>query len=223
MQELQALQADFTRIQSQTTSQNPMAVLQSQLNKMTLNAPAPSATLSTSNTFTCVPTALNQQNQQPTYSRQQATAQQPFIITEEMKAAVRQLINMLPHHPDTGAGQAAYAAQLAQWNVKWGESTRVTQETGYPLKPGTAAIASSECFACRTHGHNGQNCPLPVNHAECLTQKEAAWRAIASRTLGAYNRAAATPISLVINNSYEEPRGWIEEEIEQQGKVDVSA
>jgi hypothetical protein len=123
MQELQVLRADFTRIQSQTTSQNPMATLQSQLNKMTLNAPAPSATLSTSNTFTRVPMALNQQNQQPTYSHQQATAQQPFIITEEMKAAVRQLINTLPHHPDTGAGQAAYAAQLAQWNAKWGEST----------------------------------------------------------------------------------------------------
>jgi hypothetical protein len=91
------------------------------------------------------------------------------------------------------------------------------------LKPGTAAIASSECFVCRTHGHNGRNCPLPVNHAERLTRKEAAWRAIASRTLGAYNRAAATPISLVINNGYEEPRGWIEEEIEQQGKVDGSA
>jgi hypothetical protein len=121
-QELQALRADFTQIQSQTTSQNLMATLQSQLHKMTLNAPAPSATLSTSNTFTCVPTALNQQNQQPTYSHQQATVQQPFIITDEMRAAVRQLINTLPHHPDTGAGQAAYAAQLTQWNAKWGES-----------------------------------------------------------------------------------------------------
>jgi hypothetical protein len=47
-----------------------------------------------------------------------------------------------------------------------------------------------------------------------------AWRTIVSKTLGAYNRAAATPISLIINNGYEEPRGWIEEEIEQQGKVD---
>ncbi|KAG0696996.1 hypothetical protein DFH29DRAFT_782892, partial [Suillus ampliporus] len=55
--------------------------------------------------------------------------------------------------PDTTTGQTAYATQLAQWNMKWGENTRVTQETGYPLRPGTATIASSECFTCGTHGH----------------------------------------------------------------------
>jgi hypothetical protein len=41
---------------------------------------------------------------------------------EEMKTAVQQLINMFPHHPDTGVGQIAYTAQLAQCNAKWGES-----------------------------------------------------------------------------------------------------
>ncbi|KAG1830077.1 hypothetical protein DFJ58DRAFT_671694, partial [Suillus subalutaceus] len=113
-------------------------------------------------------------------------------------------------------------AQLAQWNAKWGEGARVTQEMGYPLKPGTAAIASSECFACGTHGHNGRNCPLPSDHTERLTRRESAWRAITSKVLGAYNRATATPISLVMNSKYEETQAWIEEIPEQQGKVDGS-
>jgi hypothetical protein len=145
------------------------------------------------------------------------------MITEELKAAVRQLIQGMPHHPDNATGQAAYAAQLLQWNMRWGENTRVTQETGYPLKPGTAAIASSECFACGTHGHNGRNCPLPPDHAERLTRKESAWRAITSKVLGAYNRATATPISLVMSGEYEKTQAWIEEIEEQQGKADGSA
>lgn len=196
--------------------------LQRQFNKITLNPVTPSPTSLTNSTVTRIPAAANQQNPQPTYSRQQATTQQPLIITEEMKNTVRQLINALPHHPDNVIGRTAYTAQLTQWNTKWGESTRVTQETGYPLKPSTAAIASSECFACGTHGHNGRNCPLPLDHAERLTRKESAWRAIASRILGAYNRATATPISLVMNNEYEETSAWVEEIAEQQGKVDGS-
>jgi hypothetical protein len=53
--------------------------------------------------------------------------------------------------------------------------------------------------------------------------KESAWRAIVSRALGAYNRAAAIPISLVTSNNYETQGAWIKEIMEQQGKVDGSA
>jgi hypothetical protein len=106
---------------------------------------------------------------------------------EELKANVQQLVALLPQHPDTPAGNAAYASQVAQWNAKWGEMTRVTHKTGYLLKPGTAAIGSSECFVCRMHEHNGRNCQLPVDHAERLTHKETAWRAIVSRVLRAFN------------------------------------
>jgi hypothetical protein len=201
-QELTTLRADLARVQSRAPLQNSIAALQSQFNKMSVSAPAPSTTPPTNSAFARVPAAFNRQNQQSVYSRQQITTQQPLTITEETKTAVRQLINVLPHQPDTATGQMAYTAQLAQWNAKWGENTRVTQETGYPLKPGTAAVASSECFACGTHGHNGRNCPIPMDHAERLSRKESAWRAIVSRTLGAYNRAVATPISLVINNGY---------------------
>jgi len=145
------------------------------------------------------------------------------MIMEEMKTMVRQLVQAMPQQQDNVVGQAAYVVQLAQWNAKWGESAQVTQETGYPLKLGTAMIALSECFACGTHGHNGQNCPLPSDHMERLTHKESAWRAIVSKALCAYNRAAAIPISLVMSNNYETQGAWIEEIMEQQGKVDGSA
>jgi hypothetical protein len=156
------------------------------------------------------------------YSRQPTIMQQLLTITEETKAAIWQLVQASPHHPDNAAGQAAYAAQLAQWNTRWGENVRVTQETGYPLKPGTAAIALSECFACGVHGHNGRNCPLPPDHTERLSRKESAWRAIISKALGAYNRATATPILLVMNSGYEETQAWTEESTKQQGKGDGS-
>jgi hypothetical protein len=45
---------------------------------------------------------------------------------------------------------------------------------------------------------------------------------IVSKVLGVYNRATATPISLVMNSEYEEMQAWIEEITEQQGKADGS-
>jgi len=222
-QELRALRADVARMQTRAPVQNPITALQNQLNKMSLSSTMTPPTPAANSTYSRAPVIHGNQSQQPMYSRQATTAQQPLVITEDTKTAIRQLIQALPQQPDNAAGQAAYAAQLAQWNAKWGENTRVTHETGYPLKPGTAAIASSECFACGTHGHNGRNCPMPADHAERLSRKEAAWRAIVSKVLGAYNRATATPISLVMNSEYEEAQAWIEEITEQQGKADGSA
>ncbi|KAG2074663.1 hypothetical protein BDR04DRAFT_1092869 [Suillus decipiens] len=197
-QELRALRADLARVQLRILQQDSeMALLQNQLNKMTISTSTPPAILSSNSTYARVPITANCQNSQSTYSRQPATPQQPMVVTDKLKTTVRQLILMMPHHPDDAIGHAAYAAQLTQWNTKWGESTRVTQETGYPLKPGTAAVASGECFACGTHGHDGQNCPLPLDHAERLTRKESAWREIVSEVLGVYNRATAAPILLV--------------------------
>lgn len=79
-----------------------------------------------------------------------------------MKNSIWQLIAASPHHADNPGGQTAYAAQLNQWNVKWGEVHKLA------MKLGTAAITSSECFSYGTHGHNRRNCGLPVNYAERL-------------------------------------------------------
>lgn len=101
---------------------------------------------------------------------------------------------------------------------------RVTPETGYPLKPGTAAIASSECFNCGTHGHNSRNCVLPADHTERLSHKEAAWRAIVSKALRPFNCTTATPISLVTNHMSGYASAWIEEILDQEeGKGSGSA
>ncbi|KAG1841575.1 hypothetical protein F4604DRAFT_1939384 [Suillus subluteus] len=219
-QELKVLCADLARVQLRTPQQNPITALQSQLNKLTLS---PTASLSNSS-YSRVATTPTSQNPQNTYSRQPATSQQQFVIMEDVKTIVRQLVNAIPQQPDSPSGKAAYVNQLAQWNAKWGENTRVTHETGYPLKPGTAAISSGECFGCGTHGHNGRNCPLPGDHAERLSRKEAAWRAITSKVLGAFNRNLTTPISLVVNHTLQYNAAWIEELTEQdEGKAEGSA
>ncbi|KAG0698802.1 hypothetical protein DFH29DRAFT_809868 [Suillus ampliporus] len=179
------LRADVARLQ-QRNPQNPITALQNQFSRMSINPPK-ILNMPLNSNVTRVPAQQASQYPQPSFSRQPTTAPQPLVITEDLKNAVRQLALSLPHHPDTPAGQAAYATQVAQWNSKWGEGTRVTHETGYPLKPGTAAIASSECFNCGMHGHNSRNCVLPADHPEQLSRKEAAWRAAVSRVLGPYN------------------------------------
>ncbi|KIM50533.1 hypothetical protein SCLCIDRAFT_61037, partial [Scleroderma citrinum Foug A] len=49
--------------------------------------------------------------------------------------------------------------QLADWAAKHGAFTRITEDTPYPLKPGTAMICSGECFRCGMHGHSSFKCP----------------------------------------------------------------
>ncbi|KAG2338312.1 hypothetical protein BDR05DRAFT_893881 [Suillus weaverae] len=218
--EVNMLCADVARLQQRNPTQNSLATLQNQFARMSVNSTkAPSIPLS-NNTIACMPTPQVTQHMQPMFSRQPAAAPQPLMITEDLKNATRQLTSSFIHHPDTPAGHAAHTSQVAQWNAKWGEHMRVTPETGYPLKPGTAAIASSECFNCGTHGHNSRNCALPADHAERLSRKEAAWRAIVSKVLGPFNRATATPISLVTSHMPQYASAWIEEISEQEeGKV----
>jgi hypothetical protein len=222
--EVSLLRADVARLQQRNATQNPITALQNQLSQMSINPSVTSNTLRSNNTVTRTPAQTTMGHMQSTFTRQPNTAPQPLVVTEELKTAVRQLVALYTHHQDTAAGRTAYAAQIAQWNAKWGENTRVTQETGYPLKPGTAAIASSECFACGTHGHNGRNCPVPLDHQERLTRKEAAWRAIVSKVLGSFNRMVATPISLVFGQAQQPVSAWIEEIQEGgEGKEDGSA
>ncbi|KAG1808111.1 hypothetical protein EV424DRAFT_1329118 [Suillus variegatus] len=221
VQELNALRMDFARIRQRAPAANPIDALQNQLSRMSVSTPTLPTALPTTSTYARAPIAQTGQNMQPTHSRQPATAaapQQPIIVTDELKAKVRLLITSFPHHPDTPAGHTAHAAQIAQWNGKWGDNARVTHETGYPLKPGMATICSGECFACGTHGHNSRNCVLPPGDTARLERKEAAWRAVSSRVLGAFNRFAATPISLV----YAYDGGQFGEGEQEQGKGDGS-
>ncbi|KAG2033052.1 hypothetical protein BDR03DRAFT_802058, partial [Suillus americanus] len=134
--EVNMLCADVARLQQWNPMQNSLTALQNQ-----------------NNTVMCMPTIQATQHLQPMFSRQLASAPQLLVITEDLKNTTRQLISSFVHHPDTPMGHAAYMSQITQWNAKWGEYMKVIPETGYPLKPGTTAIASSKCFNCRTHGH----------------------------------------------------------------------
>ncbi|KIK41122.1 hypothetical protein CY34DRAFT_49195, partial [Suillus luteus UH-Slu-Lm8-n1] len=64
---------------------------------------------------------------------------------------------------DTPNGQAAYEEQIRQWEMRWGRGARCTEQSPYPLTPGTAQICSGECFRCGAHGHIGLECQVPVN------------------------------------------------------------
>lgn len=225
-QEINAWKTDFTRIHQRAPQINPIDALQNQFSRINIGMSNSPIMQSTTNAYARVPMVQTCQNAQSTYTHQpnSTTTSQPLVIKEELKASVRQLVASILQHPDTPAGNAPYTSQVAQWNARWGEATRVTHETGYPLRPGTAAIGSSKCFVCRMHGHNGHNCQLPIDHAERLTRKEAAWRAIVSRVLGVFNRNIATPISLVINHIPQYSSAWIEELPEHmEGKVEGSA
>lgn len=216
---------DLARIRQRTPAPSSVDMLQSQFSQMSVNTTTSPGTPQVNSGYTRTPMNQNQQSTQPTYSRQPSNAtitQQHTVVTEELKANIRCLIAAFLHHPDTSMGNAAHLAQIAHWNGKWGENTRVTHEMGYPLKPGTATICSGECFACGMHGHNSRSCILPPGDTAHLERKEAAWRAITSRVLGTFNRFSATPISLVMNDGYEIMSAWIEEVPEQQGKVDGS-
>ncbi|KAG1888759.1 hypothetical protein F4604DRAFT_1915803 [Suillus subluteus] len=164
------------RSKSWSAMQNTITALQNQLSQMTINPSAMTNAPRSNNTVTHTPTQTTMAYPQSTFARQPTAA-----------AAA---ISSNRRHEDN-----AYATQIAQWNAKWGENTRVTHETGYPLKPGTVVIASSKCF----------------DHQERLTRKEAAWIAIVSRVLGLFHHMVATPISLVFGHMQQPVSAWIEE------------
>ncbi|KAH7918390.1 hypothetical protein BV22DRAFT_1024671 [Leucogyrophana mollusca] len=140
------------------------------------------------------------------FTRQPATAQAPQTReppTQAQKDALRRRIDEMPHHPDDAAGRAAYAIQLRDWQTTYG-NTRVTENTPFPLLPGTAMICSEECFTCGCHGHKSRQCTAPENAR--ISRNEGTWRSICTRTLGPINQGRAVAINLVIEE-YEDSQG----------------
>jgi len=149
--------------------------------------------------------------------------------TPQQTTALHARLNNLIHHPDTDAGRAAYRAQLAKWETKHGQNARVTEETPYPLRPGTATVCSGECWICGTNGHRRDQCPITIGSPMCISAKEGAWRRICNTILGAFNKVTAIPVQLVALEQYDYEPGtaWVEElgshEGEGQGKGEGSS
>jgi hypothetical protein len=127
--------------------------------------------------FTTNPTTVQQNRPPPTGPRP--------VATPEQKAALRAIINSLPHHPDTQAGRQAHQAQQAEWVRTYGYGAKVTERTPYPLRPGTSPANSGECFTCGQTGHfgtrTGETCTT-FGH-RTLHPNEQQWRVICSRIL----------------------------------------
>lgn len=118
--------------------------------------------------------------------------------TEEQKTALRTLITAFPPHPNTPQGHTAYLEQCEAWRQRFGENQKVTETTGFPLRPGSAPVCSGECYACGKTGHPRSNCTADI--ANQINIRERAWRALCGSILG--HRQAAQAVNMVnLDNS----------------------
>ena len=130
-----------------------------------------------------------------TPSRRRAVA---TPATPATQAVIRVAIASLPQHPPTDAGRAAHAAQQVAWAEKHGPTAWIDETTPYPLRPGTAPVASGECFRCGMGGHRGAECTVaPDNH---LQRNEQRWRVFCANALR--DRQAAVGVQLVTVSDY---------------------
>jgi hypothetical protein len=131
-----------------------------------------------------------------TTSAPRNSALQPPAMEVE-KVDMRQYLMLYPHQPDTDAGQATYRHQLAQWSAIRAANDPVTHVTLVPLRLGTAAVCSGECYRCGTHGHRVALCLIPDGHTNQLTPEESRWHVICTSVLGQTNRVAGSQVYLV--------------------------
>ena len=150
-------------------------------------------------------------------------------LTPQQIAALRGRLNILPHHPNTEGGRAAYHLQLAEWERKHGRDTKVTEETPYPLRPGTAPVCAGECWICGMVGHRRDRCQVQPGSPTCISQRENLWRRICGTMLGPINRENTTPVQHVAVDQYGHALGtpWAVElepkEAIEQGKEEGSS
>ncbi|KAG6838971.1 hypothetical protein C0991_006930 [Blastosporella zonata] len=119
------------------------------------------------------------------------------VVTAADRAAFKGQYNLLPHHPPTDAGRLAHQAQQKAW-FDANPSGIVTEMTPYPLRPGTAAVNSSECFKCGLFGHISGYCTT----TRPLLPNEQRWRAICANMLREPRAAAPVGVRLVVIDDY---------------------
>lgn len=120
---------------------------------------------------------------------------------------MRLCIAAFPLQLATTQGFATYQDQCRAWKSEFGADQRVTETTGFPLRPGTAPVCSGECYACGMTGHGRHSCTAPEHQQ--LLPRERAWRAICGSILGHNRTAPAARINLVGTAEDEDEFAWM--------------
>ncbi|GAW03059.1 retrotransposon-like family member (retr-1) partial [Lentinula edodes] len=102
-------------------------------------------------------------------------------LDELQKGTLRRGIAAKIQHPTTPEGIAAWKAELLEWASRHGVDGALSEITIVPLKPGTEAVCSGECFKCGNPRHGFEvPCPRPGT----IPPVESDWRAYCQRELG---------------------------------------
>jgi hypothetical protein len=123
------------------------------------------------------PAATNNQGQSQQYKGPQRTDAEKLDLIRRI----------LPPHPDTATGWAAYEAEVTAWNRNnYGRAAHETRP--YPLTPGTSPVASGECFGCGKVGHTSAACTTNTR----IPEAERTWRQKANSIRAGANAASRT-------------------------------
>ena len=202
--EQEAIKKRIQQLEKLTAS--PTAPLRQQMtsfnigNPPTTSQPAPRQAVAPSNPFTNTTGGsgnLFYTNQAKPPQQTSNTRPPP---TQADRAALLICLQKYVHHPDTEAGRKAHQAQQADWAKTHGPNAIVTESTPYPLRPGTCAVGSGECFTCGFSGHMGRRDGSTCGGNRALHIHEQTWRAICSRILR--NTRAAASVQLVTVDDY---------------------
>ncbi|KAJ3898377.1 hypothetical protein F5879DRAFT_812691 [Lentinula edodes] len=120
----------------------------------------------------------------PAYGTNAGTRRPRRLFTaldELQRNTLRRGIAAKIQHPNTPEGVAAWKAELLEWASRHGVDGALSESTIVPLKPGTEAVCSGECFKCGGPRHGFETpCPKPG----AIPPVESDWRAYCQRELG---------------------------------------
>ena len=102
----------------------------------------------------------------------------PVRMWEERSIQLAKSTTGMIHHANDDQGRAAYAAKVAEWKAANPGKYGGDEFTPFPVSPGTASVASGECFRCG-HAHQWRNGD-PCTQTEIL-REEQVYRGIASK------------------------------------------
>ncbi|KAF8809736.1 hypothetical protein BYT27DRAFT_7283416 [Phlegmacium glaucopus] len=154
------------------------------------------------------------------------TAFSTFIDRPAHERLVDVLHKALPIQPNNTEGIARYNIQISVWHSSYGQNGKGPSESRpYPLTPGSAPVASGECWTCGQRSHHPAPCSSPA-----VPTFKTKWWSIA-QTIRKWAEAAAAPainVNMMTAES-DEVQAYDADELEHlqqlvdQGKADGSS